>query len=252
MTRMRSGVRFPLRPLMGDPARPPAAATADPSPLGTCAILGRNVPPAGFSSSTRGSAPIFRSVGDALTIGPEFEGVLAAAQAGAEWAFDVLYRELNPRLLRYFRSQAPAAAEDLASETWIGAARNLSGFAGGEEEFRAWLFKIGYRRLVQHWRDRGRDRSTPVDPYAIPEAAAPLSTEEAVLDADFLSGAAQRIVEELTADQAQVVMLRVLGGLSVAQVAEVLGKRPGTVRVVQHKALKRLAGRNFWLEEVTQ
>ncbi len=196
--------------------------------------------------------PIFSKVGDALTIGPNFDGVLAAAQAGAEWAFDILYRELNPRLLRYFRSQAQGAAEDLASETWIGAARNLGGFAGGEEEFRAWLFKIGYRRLVQHWRDRARDRSIAVDPYTIPELVAPLSMEDAVVDTDALSAAARRITSLLTSDQAQVIMLRVVGGLSVAQVAEVLGKRPGTVRVVQHKALKKLAGKNFSVEEVTQ
>ncbi len=191
-------------------------------------------------------------MGGGLTIGPEFDQILAAAQAGGEWAFEILYRDLNPRLLRYFASQAPGVAEDLAAETWMGAARSLDSFTGGEDAFRAWLFQIGYRRLVQHWRTRSRDRSAPADPYTLLEHPASDSLEDSVLANDSVAFTARRITEILSDDQAQVVMLRVLGGLSVDQVAAVMGKRPGTVRVVQHKALKKLAGQNFSLEEVTQ
>jgi len=53
-----------------------------------------------------------------MTIGPDFDGVLTAAQAGEEWAFSLLYRDLNPSVLRYLGAQAPGAAEDLASDTW--------------------------------------------------------------------------------------------------------------------------------------
>ena len=62
--------------------------------------------------------------------------------------------------------------------------------------------------------------------------------------------AAAAIAAVLTPDQADVVLLRVLAGLDVDQVAQILRKRPGTVRVLQHKALRRLAGR-FSLEGVT-
>jgi len=48
------------------------------------------------------------------------------------------------------------------------------------------------------------------------------------------------VTATLSADQAEVVLLRVLGGLGVEQVAELVGKRPGTVRVLQHRALRRL------------
>ena len=60
-----------------------------------------------------------------------------------------------------------------------------------------------------------------------------------------------RLIGFAEVDQADVVLLRVLAGLDVDQVAEILGKRPGTVRVLQHKALRRLAGR-FSIEALTQ
>ncbi len=186
-----------------------------------------------------------------MTVGAEFQSVLAAAQTGAEWAFAVLYRDLNPRLSRYFWAQAPSVAEDLASETWLAAARRLPSFRGDEEAFRGWLFTIGRRRLIQHWRDSQRHPSRPADPATLSDGIAPDDTEAAALDAAGAREAAQAIAAALSRDQADVILLRVLAGLSVDEVARILGKRPGAVRVLQHKALRRLAGK-FSLAEVTQ
>ena len=52
----------------------------------------------------------------------DFPGILDAAQAGGEWAFDVLFRHYQPMLLRYLRAQDPRAAEDLAAEVWMALA----------------------------------------------------------------------------------------------------------------------------------
>lgn len=176
-----------------------------------------------------------------LSSGESFGPVLVAAQSGAEWAFARLYRDLNPLLLRYFASRAPGEAEDLSIETWLGSARRIAEFRGGEQQFRAWMFTIAHGRLVQYWRDCNRAPCTGADPRAFAERAAPDDVEGDVVA--HLSGveASREIVRELTPDQAEVVLLRVLGGLSVDEVAQVVGKRPGTVRVLQHKALRRLA-----------
>src|SRR6476619_4442446 len=91
-----------------------------------------------------------------MSIGPDFDTVLAAAQAGAEWAFTALYRDLNPRLVRFLRAQAPGAGDDLASETWLAAARQLGSFSGTEGAFRGWMFTIARRRVIQYWRGNGR------------------------------------------------------------------------------------------------
>jgi RNA polymerase sigma-70 factor (ECF subfamily) len=178
--------------------------------------------------------------------------MLAAAQAGRQWALTLLYRRFNPGLLRYLAARAPERADDLAAETWLGASRRLTSFSGDEESFRAWFFTIAHHRLVEHWRRVKRRRSAPVDPATIVHHAAADDPATEAVDAAVAAAAARRIEELLPPAQAQVVLLRVLGGLDVDQVAAVLGKQPGAVRVLQHKALRSLAGRNFSLEEVTR
>jgi len=178
-----------------------------------------------------------------------FETVLLAAQAGAEWAFESLYDEYNPRLLRYFVSRAPNLAEDLAADTWVGAASKLQGFRGGEPAFRSWLFTIAHRRLVDHWRERIEDSADPASLSSVPDARD--GPEDLVLDRASAQAAARRIASVLSGDQAEVILLRVVGGLDVDQVAEVLGKRAGTIRVLQHRALRKLA-EEISLEDVTE
>jgi RNA polymerase sigma-70 factor (ECF subfamily) len=185
-----------------------------------------------------------------VTIGDEFESVLAAAQCGAEWAFAVLYRELNPSVLRFLAAQAPSVGEDLAAETWLGAARGLGSFSGGESAFRGWMFTIARRRLIEHWRANGARRSTPVTPESLANRMAPDDTEADVLAAMSAQEAAAVVAATLTPDQADVILLRMLAGLDVDEVAAILGKRPGTVRVLQHKALRRLAEK-FSMEALT-
>lgn len=181
----------------------------------------------------------------------DFDVVLRAAQAGSEDAFASLYREFNPRVVRYLAAFAPMAAEDLAAETWMGAAGSLRRFRGQAGEFRAWLFTIAHRRLVQHWRDGRRRLTDPADPATFPERRARDDVESQVLDLDVASAAVRRIRDALSPDQAEVVLLRILGELSVDQVGAALGKRPGTVRVLQHKALRKLAAADFSVEAVT-
>lgn len=170
-----------------------------------------------------------------------FDAVLAAAQAGGEWALARLYRQHNPPLLRYLRANAGADGDDLASQTWLDAARNLGRFTGDQDAFAGWLFTIARRRLIDHRRRGGRRREDVADHEQREEIRAADDPAQSVVDASGGDEAARRIVEVLPARQAEVVLLRVVGGLSVAEVAEITGHRPGTVRVMQHRALRRLA-----------
>jgi RNA polymerase sigma-70 factor, ECF subfamily len=172
--------------------------------------------------------------------GEQFEGVLAGAQAGAEWAVAVLYRESYPRLVRYLRALEPVEWEDLAADTWLDAARSLHRFEGDESAFQRWIFTIARRRLVDCQRRRYRSARAHgalrelADPGDVEGAGAP------VLAASETEAALARIAS-LPPDQAEVVLLRVVAGLEVADVAAILDKKPGTVRVLQHRALQRLA-----------
>jgi RNA polymerase sigma-70 factor, ECF subfamily len=170
----------------------------------------------------------------------QFEAVLAEARAGAEEAIAVLYREFHPKLLRYLRAQEPLEGEDLAAEAWLDAARGLDRFDGDERAFQRWIFTIARRRLIDFRRRRshsahalGALRELAEQPD-VEGAAAP------VLAASETDAALVRI-GSLPPDQADVVLLRVVAGLEVADVARILGKKAGTVRVLQHRALHRLA-----------
>jgi RNA polymerase sigma factor (sigma-70 family) len=188
------------------------------------------------------------------SLGEQFDGVLTAAQEGGDWAVAVLYRWLHPAVVGYLRGRAGDDAEDLAAETWLAVARSLQGFSGDEAAFRSWVFTIAHRRLVDHHRARSRRLRTKslggddgsagavedgltVDPPGSDDPAT-----EAV-DALTSDEAVRRIVALLPADQAEIVLLRVVAGLPVDEVAGITGRRPGTVRVLQHRALRRLAER---------
>ncbi len=189
----------------------------------------------------RADAPSVSRDSKVERIGESFDDVLAAAQAGAEWAIAVLYRSLQPRLLRFLRAQAPQDAEDIASQAWLEIARGLGRFSGSEDEFCALVFTVARRRLADH---RRAARRRPVDLTgdevltALPGAGL---VEDDVLASVEGNEAARRIAELLPADQAEIVLLRVVAGLSVDEVARLVGRRPGTVRVLQHRALQRLA-----------
>lgn len=169
-----------------------------------------------------------------------FGGVLAAARAGATWALAALYREFQPAILRYLRAQAPSHAEDLAAEVWLDAAAGLGRFDGDEAGFRRWLFTIAHRRLVDQRRRDARHRSL-IGALERSGRPNPMDSEAELLAASGTE-AALALIAGLPRDQAEVVLLRVVGGLDANEVAAIVGKTPGAVRVLQHRALKRLAG----------
>ena len=184
------------------------------------------------------------------SLGDQFPGILIAAQDGGEWAVAVLYRWLHPAVVGYLRARAGDDAEDLASETWVAVARGLSNFSGDETAFRSWVFTIAHRRLIDHRRVTARrPRTRTLHPVEGEGHEGPLEMSAdddpaaEVIAAAAGDEAVRRIVKLLPKDQAEIVLLRVVAGLPVDEVAAITGRRPGTVRVLQHRALRRLAER---------
>jgi RNA polymerase sigma-70 factor (ECF subfamily) len=176
-----------------------------------------------------------------MGLGSGFASTLSAAQSGAEWALTSLYQDLHPAVLRYLRAHEPAEADDLASETWIDAASGLTRFEGDERDFRKWMFTIARRRLLDHRRRAMRRRTDLVALEDLDGLPGEVDVETTAVDSLTAQEAIQRLVDLLPPDQAEVVLLRLVAGLSAEEVGEVMGKRPGTVRVLQHRALERLA-----------
>ena len=184
------------------------------------------------------------------SLGDQFPGILTAAQDGGEWAVAILYRWLHPAVVGYLRARAGDDAEDLASETWIAVARGLANFSGDETAFRSWVFTIAHRRLIDHHRATARrPRTRSLQPVEGEGHDGPLEMSAAddpageVIASVAGDEAVRRVVELLPRDQAEIVLLRVVAGLPVDEVATITGRRPGTVRVLQHRALRRLAER---------
>ena len=173
-------------------------------------------------------------------IGAAFGVTLASAQGGDEIAFACLFRDVQPALLRYLQVITPEA-EDVAGETWLQVVKGLPRFRGGEEAFRAWLFTIARHRAVDAGRARTRRPDVPLADLEAADQQMSPDAAEAALEA-ISTQAVVALIATLPRDQAEVVMLRVVAGLDVADVARIVGKSPGAVRVTAHRALRRLAG----------
>ena len=168
-----------------------------------------------------------------------FDGIFAAARLGEEWAVAAIWRDLHPRLLRYLRVTVPGGGvEDLASDVWLEVASGLGRFAGDRQAFLRWTFTICRRRVIDAGRREARRRTDPVAPEVL-ELHAPKVDGE--LAGRLALDAALAHLSRLPRDQAEVILLRVVVGLDADSVGEILGRRPGTVRVLQHRGLERLA-----------
>ena len=174
-------------------------------------------------------------------VGEDFAALLAAAQRGSEQAFSVLWRDVNPALLRYLRVVASEHAEDVAAETWVQVVRGLPRFTGDETAWRAWLFTTARRRLLDQIRLRKRHPSEPLDeisPMDIPRTA---DAEQVAMD-NMATESAMALLSKLPEQQAEVIFLRVIAGLDTEAVAEILGRSPGAVRVAAHRGLNPRPG----------
>jgi RNA polymerase sigma-70 factor, ECF subfamily len=174
---------------------------------------------------------------------PDLTAAVAAAQRGDEHAFRTIYRDVQPRLLRYLRSMVGDDAEDVASEAWLQITRDLTGFRGDSDGFRGWAATIARHRAMDHQRRQRRrpqPSATSIDDLAV--LAARHDTAESALET-VSTEAAIAMISELPRDQAEAVMLRVVMGLDAESAGRVLGKKAGAVRTAAYRGLRRLAGR---------
>ena len=173
-----------------------------------------------------------------MALGENFEATLRAARACEEWAWRALYAEFAPALLGYLRARRADQPDDVLGEVMLQVVRDLSSFDGGKDEFRAWAFTIAHHRLLDH---RRRSARRPAEPTPAPELErlGPLGdTEEDALRALSVARVA-RLLAQLSPDQQNVILLRVLGDLTSEQVAQVIGKRRAPSRPSSAGASKR-------------
>jgi RNA polymerase sigma factor (sigma-70 family) len=177
----------------------------------------------------------------------EFPEMLVSAQAGSPEACQWLYESLAGRVAGYLRLHGAREPDDLTSEVFLKVFDRLLDFAGDEAGFRSWVFTIAHRQLIDEHRRQSRRPQTVELSTPVTDSVAGGNAE-----ADALHSMEQQhiaeVLEDLAPDQREVLTLRVVGDLTVEQVAEVLGKSRGAVKSLQHRGVAALRRR---LQEAT-
>ncbi|MDQ3355095.1 MAG: sigma-70 family RNA polymerase sigma factor [Actinomycetota bacterium] len=172
--------------------------------------------------------------------GDAFPQVLAAAQADAPWAYQRLFEWLGQPVVGYLRGQGADDAEGLANDVFLKAFTNLVTFDGDEDRFRSWVFAIAHNCLTDQ---RRRQRRRPlVADHPVVDGPTSRSTESEALDR-LGSERVRTLLDELSPDQRDVLLLRIVADLTVEQIAQALGKAPGAVKQLQRRGLAALRRR---------
>ena len=158
-------------------------------------------------------------------------------------ALDELYTRYSGLVVAYLRGQGAVDPEDLASEVFVGVVRGLPSFEGDEDAFRSWLLVIAHRRLLDDRRRRGRRPTDAVQLdrlYAVPDRGQLADVEGAALER-IGTDRVRAALDQLTDDQRTVVLLHTVGGLTLPQIAEMLGKRVAAVKSLHRRGLAAAA-----------
>ena len=173
---------------------------------------------------------------------PDIDEAIRAAQDGDETAFRVLFRHLQPRLLRYLTGLVGPDAEDVAADAWLQIARDLGSFHGDADKFRGWASRVARNRAIDHLRYLNRRPVSSLQVDDLIDLVSNENVERSALDR-VSTDKTIAMISLLPRDQAEAVLLRVVMGLDAATAAQVLGKRPGAVRTAAHRGLRALAKR---------
>jgi len=168
--------------------------------------------------------------------GERFTGLIEAARGGDEGAWSEIYGELAPPVLGYLRGSGAPDPEDTLSEAFLQVARDLARFNGDWTRFRAWVFTIAHHRLIDARRSASR---RPVELVAEPPEDERAIAEDAADEALARIGQDEvlRVLQALSAEQRAVLLLRVIGDLTIEDVAKALGKRAGAIKQLQRRGL---------------
>jgi RNA polymerase sigma-70 factor (ECF subfamily) len=165
--------------------------------------------------------------------------LLDKARRGNRDAIAELYHRHANAIYRYVyaRVQDAVLAEDLTAQVFLKALEGLPSYEPSGTPFLGWLYRIAHARTVDHWRRQQRRREVPLT-EDLPSAE-PGADEISEAEAEWI--AAIGLLAQLTDDQQEVILLRFIGEMSLAETATILAKTVGAVKAIQHRALASLA-----------
>lgn len=183
-----------------------------------------------------------------MSLGKSFESVLDAAKLGADWAWAVLYGEIAGPVMGFFRSRGLADPEEAAGDVFFELARGLADFEGSEESFRTFVFAIAYRRLLVENRFSTRRSRTLLADRVLDRLQADVDVIGVVSEPE-IPREVVRAFSMLTPEQRDVLSLRIVAGLSVEQVGEVLNRGVKKVKSLQRRGMARVRAQISQVDE---
>ena len=176
--------------------------------------------------------------------GDEFDALVGAAVRGERPAMDALLRWIDPLVVRYCRARLGrqertfASANDVAQEVLFAVMTALPNYRDQGRPFLAFVYGIAAHKVADAHRAAARNKADPV-PDLPEEPVQGGGPEQQALQAE-LAGRMGRLLDTLSDKQREIVILRVVVGLTAEETAEAVGAAPVAVRVAQHRALARL------------
>jgi len=175
----------------------------------------------------------------------EIDRLVGAVVAGDRAALNQLLVILRPLVVRYCRSRlgterGGVAADDVAQEVCLAVLKSLPTYTDQGKPFLAFVYGIAAHKVVDAHRHAGRDRSDPTD--EVPEGFADVAGPEQHALEMSASADMRALLAQLPAKQREILVLRVVVGLSAEETALAVGSTPGAVRVAQHRAVAKLRG----------
>jgi RNA polymerase sigma-70 factor (ECF subfamily) len=169
--------------------------------------------------------------------------VAAAASAGDHAAIDELLAYLRPIMVRYCRTKLGrvrpiSSADDVAQEVCIAVFRALPTYQHLGRPFLSFVFGVAAHKVADVHRAAARDRSLPT--AETPDTQAVDENPEQIAIRRELVEQTGDLLRTLLPRQREILVMRVVMGMSAQETAEAVGTTPDAVRVAQHRALNRL------------
>jgi RNA polymerase sigma-70 factor, ECF subfamily len=174
----------------------------------------------------------------------EIDGLASEAVRGDRSAVAQLLAEIQPLVLRYCRGRIGrqdrtyACADDIAQEACLAVIKALPTYRDQGRPFLAFVYGISSHKVADAHRAAARNRSEPV--ADVPDVPEWRDGPQERAEHSELSDTMARLMNTLPAKQRDILVLRVIVGLTAEETADAIGSTPGAVRVAQHRALGRL------------
>jgi len=161
-----------------------------------------------------------------------------SARRGEPWALTEIWHRHSPAVVGYLRGRGVRDADDMTSEVFLQVFRRIGRFSGDESDLRTFVFSVAHARYVDDQRRLAR-RGVDAEFAEEHHDGVVASAETHALE-ELATQRAVALIEMLSPDQRDVLLLRIVADLSLEETARVLRKSVGAVKSLQHRGLAAL------------